>query len=488
LFAPITRLFAELTAKVDAVLNPDLIFDPLDALFKPVEDVVDGLLPSRFLGMLGSHGEGFASGIGGGAGSPPAAITGAGLKSAIPPGPEIADDLFGFRIGDLLIPLIDIHRKFAQAFDQLDDQVLAAAAGVLRSSLSGRLEALSPTGVSLRINGAFATVHAELDPAQISVRLGDAVQSYYSAVARIGVAAQESLSGEDAAIAQRTLSLLGQASPLSLLPASAQFSAVFSATVQLEARVDMNSLRSSLPILAQTEKLIPDFLKNADLGAAAIRQALRDLDPAPLRDEINEIFDRLGRRIVGLKDIFFAALEELGRLIEEFLLPISPGNLVSLADRLHAGLKDQLFAFHPRQFKDEVQLIFDTVKRQLAAFDPMIIVEELNALRDALIEKLRELVGQLLPDPALFNDMQARLALLKPSALLAPLVESLAPVSEVVASLDPNQLLEPLVEAIARVRQQLPEVIAEVEAALDEVLDAFPEGGPSAASGSVRVG
>jgi ribosomal 50S subunit-associated protein YjgA (DUF615 family) len=76
---------------------------------------------------------------------------------------------------------------------------------------------------------------------------------------------------------------------------------------------------------------------------------------------------------------------------------------------------------------------------------------------------------------------------LKPSQLLAPLVQTLKPISDLVAKLDPHVLFQPLIDAIQRIRDQLPEVIAEVEAALDEVLAAFPDGGDNSASGSVSI-
>jgi len=49
-------------------------------------------------------------------------------------------------------------------------------------------------------------------------------------------------------------------------------------------------------------------------------------------------------------------------IVQEFLLPVSPGHIVQLARRLHAALKEQILAVHPSTFKDEVQLIFDAVK------------------------------------------------------------------------------------------------------------------------------
>ena len=487
LFAPITQLYAELAARVDAVLDPDRIFAPLDALFQPVVDLVDGLQPSRFVALLEPHGVGFAESLGS-AGGPPASVVSAGLKAALPAGPEADDDLFGFRVGDLLIPLIDLHRMFTQALDRLDDQLLTAVGRQVQGGLHGALQALSPASVSLRVGTSLAGARVEFEPAQVSRRFHDAVQAYHATATAIAAAARANLSTPDAAAATRVLGLLGQVHPLQLVPDAAPFESVRSASVQLEARLDLRALRSSFPGLAPLAKLMPEFLAAPDMGAATIRQALHDLDPAPLRDDINQIFDRLGRRIVGLKDVFLIALEELGRVIEEFLLPVTPGNLVALADRLHAGLQEQILELRPSRFKDEIVLLFDTVKRQLAAFDPALIVQELNALRDGLIAKIRSFVAQLLPDPALFAETLARLAALKPSVLLAPLTQTLAPVTQVLATLDPQALFQPLIDAIARVRTELPDTIAVVEAALDEVLALVPEGGPGGASAQGTVG
>jgi hypothetical protein len=336
--------------------------------------------------------------------------------------------------------------------------------------------------VSGRVQAALGNVVLELSPGPVSVRLEPAVQAYHAGAAAIALAARPDLPAADAAAAERVLALLSQLNPLALVPDGAQVEGLSNAALEVDARVDLSPLMAAQSGLTQLTALLPDFVRAEDIGAASIRSALQALDPAPLREQINVIFDRLGHRIVALKDIFFAAIDELGRVVDELLLPLSLGNLVSLADRLHAGLADQLLAFHPRRFKDEVTLIFDTVKRQLGAFDPGILIAELNQLRDQLLETLHGLVAGLLPDAAPFHELVDRVAGLKPSALLSPLVQTLAPISQLIASLDPHALFQPLIDAIARVRAQVPDVVAEVEAALDEVLDAIPD---AASSGSV---
>jgi hypothetical protein len=487
LLAPITQLYAELSARVDALLDPDAIFAPLEALFQPLVDVVDALQPARFIELLAPRSDSLVEGVGAQAG-PPAALTAANLKSALPPIPEADGDLFGFRLGDMLIPLIDLHRQLTQAFDSLDDTVLAQAAQGLRNALQGGLDALQPVAVATRVDGALQQVSGTFDPAQLSAQLGEAVFGYHDAVAAIATAAAApTISADDAVVSVRVLGLVEGLNPLALLPERTQFDDLFRATAQVRARLDLGPLRAAQPGLMHIQRLLPGFLRLPELGADAIRQALVELDPAPLRVEINAFFDRIGQRIVALEQVIAAAFEELGRIAEEFILPVTPTALAHIADALHAGLKQQVLAFSPTRFKNDIQLIFDVVKNQLGAFDPTLIVQELNALRDALIRKLHDLLDQLLPDPAPFVTLQAQLAQLKPSQLLAPLVQTLQPISDLVAALNPQALFQPLVEAIARIREELPTVISEVEAALDEVLAAFPQGGTDSGGASVSV-
>jgi len=490
LLAPITGLYAELTAKVDTLLNPDAIFAPLEKLFQPIIDVATALEPTRFIGLIEPHAGGMAQGVSK-AGGPPASIAAAGF-AALPVSAEAAEPLFGFRIGDLLIPLIDLHRQLTRTFDALDAATLTAAGAAVRAALQGPLEALDPLAIGARVDASFDGVAFELDPAQVAARLNDAVSAFHDAADAVATAAAVPPQGDDVVISVRVVGLLDSLNPLALVPDAVQFDALLGASLQARANVDLTPLTAALPALAYVQKLVPEFLRAPVVTADTIRQALRDLDPAPLRVELNEIFDRIGRRVVALQDIVGAAFEEVGKIIDELLLPVSPSALLRLAARLHAALLEQLLAFSPARFKDEVALIFGVVKSQLGAFDPVVIVQELEGLRDALAAKVAGLAVGLAPDGAPFRGLEAELAELKPSRLLAPLVVTLRPVSEIVAKLDVRVLFEPLLAAIQRVRDQVPEVIAEIEVALDEVLAAFPEGGADSggvsASASVSVG
>lgn len=488
ILAPLTGLSAQLQARIDSFLDPALIFGPLEEAFQPVLDVVDRLEPSRLIGALSTQDADLGRTVAGLA-APPAAVTGGGglLREAIPDDPATEDPMFGFRPGDLLLPLIDLHRRMAAAFDGLSDGVLDAAHAELRAALPGRLTALMPGSVSARVEDHFVLLRTEFDPPALSVRFHDAALAFHDAVAALARAEAEGLAPEQAAARGRVLARLPTLDPLALLPTSAEAEAVFTATLAAEGAIDLSALRRSLAPLDRLATLLPDFLGQAETGANILRQALRDLDPGPIRDEVNAAFDRLGQRLVALQEPLLAALSELFETMEAFLMPLTPGALVQLADRLHRGLRAQVAAFSPARFRDEMTALFDAAKAQLAILDPAFLAEELNGLRDALIARLRALVAAALPDGAPFAALMTELAGLKPSALLQPLAEALAPVSELIASLDPRALIAPLIEAIARIKAQIPEIIADIEAALDAVLDAFPQGGPANGSASVGV-
>ena len=115
------------------------------------------------------------------------------------------------------------------------------------------------------------------------------------------------------------------------------------------------------------------------------------------------------------------------------------------------------------------------------------LVDELDQRRDDLIKTLRGFVAGLQPDASEFIKLQGDLAALKPGEILKPAVQALQPVTDLLGKIDAKILLQPLIDAIARIRAEVPEVVAEIEAAIDEVLDTIPEGGGASASVSISA-
>jgi hypothetical protein len=488
LLAPLTRLHVELMARLNTALDPEPILAPLEAAFQPMLDLVELLDPLKLLELLQPHTAGLAESVGQAVG-PPAAIKEAGgtLKTALAPGVDADDALFGFRPGDVLTPLIELHHKLASAVDALDDSVLEPAAAALRELTHGRLTALDPGTIDRRVGELRAQLELEFTPAAVSERLAEAALAHNAVSVRVSAAAALDLPAADRAIAARVVVALPALDPLALVPDVAAAGALLAASAGTAARIDLAPVRSAYPRLAgNLADALPGFLAG-DLGAASLRQAVRDLDPGPVRDEVNALFDQVGAKLVGIQDALFATLEEAAVAIEEFFLPVGPGELIAVATRLHAAIKEQLAAIGPAALRAELALTFDAIKRQAEALNPAALAAELGTLRDGVIETLEDVAGGLLPDPAPLHDLQTQLAGLKPSRLLDEVAAAARPLTDIVAALDAKVLFGGLIDALARIRDQAPEVVATLEAAFDEVLAAFPEGGVTGVSASASA-
>jgi hypothetical protein len=489
LLAPLTKLYANLSARIDAVLNPDVLFQPLEALFQPVIELIDAVAPERLLGLVANHAPTVAARITPNAGPPSALGSRQGLlKQSLTPSVPVDDELFGFRPGDILMPLIDLHRRITEEFQRLSDGVLDAAGAIVRRDLVAPFEQLQVDGISARVEARLAELQLKFDPIVTAAALADAVIAYHSVRGKIEAAAQGEFAGADRVVSVQVTAALPDLDPGRLVPPIGQRQALASASIEALARVDLGELEAALESTGRDlgTRLGP-LLESAELGAGAMRELLRALDPEPVREDINRLFDDVGRRLAGVQPLLEAALDELGKAVEEFLLPVSPANILRLVVRLHEAVREQVTAVGPARFKDDVRLIFDIVKEQIAVLDPAQFVTEINVARERLLAAIDGVVVGLLPDPKPFDELLQRLATLKPSQLLAPLTAELAPVTDLVGTLAPESLFQPILDALAKVRQEIPEIVADIEAALDDVLAAFPEGGASSVSAELAV-
>jgi hypothetical protein len=272
---------------------------------------------------------------------------------------------------------------------------------------------------------------------------------------------------------------------MQLTPDLAQVDLLHQTLLRFAAQIDIGELRVGFAAFApRWVQALPDFLGLAGAGVDAVKSALRALDPAPLRIEINELFDQLGTHIVGLQDALLGAFEELIIGAERYFLPLTPASLMNLASTLHGAAKEQILAFSPATFKDEVKVVFEVVKAQLRVLDPSFLAGEFDELRSTLLAKLDEIVAAIAPPSGAFDEVLARIGELRPSRLLAGVVEELKPLTDLINQLDPASLLTPIIDAIAHVREQIPEVLARLEAALDDVLQALTRD----AGGGAQIG
>lgn len=490
LLAPLTAAFADVLARLDETCAPERLLAPLQDLYQPVIDLVDELDPTRLVSLLAPHVGTLAGSVGPAAGPPAAVAGGGGVLRDLPSAVDTSDDLFGFRPGDLLVPAIDLHGRLMSAVDLIDATVLEVAGPALHERFAGRLALLSPASVMGRVEAAFDGLHAAFGAVGTGSRLGDAVVAYHRVAARVHVAAG-GLSEDDPNIglSVNITAALPELDPQRLVPSVAQMDALHLAMEETRGRLDLDPLRTSFAAQAPSlERIIPTVFRGGPLDGSGLRAALAALDPSPVRDEVNATFDEIGAALVGLEDVLVAALEEAGLAAEELLLPLNPGQLLTLAGRVHSALAAEVRAFAPSSLAAMLNLPYAAVRQQLAALDPAPLAGGLDEIRDGLLAAVDELVAGVVPDGAVFHELQARLAELRPSRLLADVTAALEPVSQLVANLDPAQLLQPLIDLLARVREQLPEALAQIEAAFDELLRAFPSGRGSGASGTVSIG
>lgn len=488
--APATQAFADVIAKLDSVLDPTPIFAPLQTAYQPIIDVVEALDPAALLDLIAPHAEGMTGSFGGAAGATlgPASVTGgsAGFTS-LASSVDASDDLFGFRPGDMLVPVIDLHHRLMGAVEGLTAGLLDDAAVALHSAFGGSLAALRPDAILDRIDGALSRVQAELGVIATTTAVADGALAYQRVAAKLSFGAR-SASGPDITVSVRVTASLPALDPLRLVAGAGQAASIAASATVARGRADLGALRSAYAVgVARLDRLLPAFLGDG-LNGAGLVGALRALDPAPIRDEVNALFDEAGQFLAGLGDVVAAAMEEIAEAAEELLLPLNPSGLLGLVSRIHAGVLAQVQSLAPATLAEHVRLVFAAVRHQLEALDPAQLAEQVDAVREGLLAALDDLVDGLLPDPAPLHDLQQRLEQLRPSQLLAPVIVALRPITELAASVDADALVQPLLDAVERVRSQVPDVIAQLEEAFDEVLRAFPEGGVSSVSGSVSVG
>lgn len=494
--APATQAFAAMVDKLDSVLDPAPLFAPLQAAYQPIVDLVEALDPAALLDLVAPHVEGVTGSFGGAAGGTvgPGAVTGGGSGFAgLPTTVDASDDLFGFRPGDLLVPLIDLHQRLMSAVEGLAAGLLDEVAGVLGQAFGGRLAALRPDAVLGRIDAALARVEGEVGVVATTAAAAGGALAYQRVTARLAVAARTA-AGPDGAVSARISAALPALDPLRLVADGGSAAALAAGARVAATRADLAALRTAWAVGAgRLERLLPDFLGSADgpggsrLDGNGLLGALRSLDPAPVRVEVNALFDEAGQFLAGLGDVVGAAFDEVGDALEDLLLPLNPTALFGLVTRIHAGVLAQVNALAPATLAEHVRLVFAAVRRQLEALDPGQLAEQVDAVRAGLLAALDSLLDGLLPDPAPLRALQQELESLRPSQLLAPVTASLAPLSDLAATLDVDALVGPLTESLDRVKDQVPAVIAQLEAAFDEVLLAFPKGGVSGVSGSVSV-
>lgn len=475
--APLEREFQALLATLRATLDPAPLFAPLRDAYAELRGVADQIdIEAVIDGVLGGMLE-MPGGLSQAVGNQLASQAGAG--GAVPPTPGGE-----FKFGDVLRPMAAFVAEIRSRLKQLAGEVIGAALADLAGATRALRALADPlTGFSVQLADALEARLRWLDP-----RAGD------GPLAEL----RSELESLGAAVAQVQVEAGAQAQ-LTTAAGSVQFDARVHIDVQATAQVQVhaervregadspglgrsirllaNSLDAALPAALVTEGLDPTADVDAFLDAVFAR-----IDPAPMADELDAYGVRIQGRLVALADELTLGLYRLWNELFAGIEPLLPTGVVGRVQAGLGGLTAKLDVLDPAAIESEARAVIEDAISLLGVHSPAALAAELGAVFDAAIERVRELdPAQLLGDLDPFGDLKAQLAELRPSLVLAPLVDRAASFTaalETIAAID----LSFVGEIVAQIKVAFGVVLEGIEREWNALLEEL-----SSISGGVSV-
>ncbi|MCV7363855.1 hypothetical protein [Mycolicibacterium neworleansense] len=479
LIAPLEDRFQDLIDGLTAALDPAPLFAPMRAAYQALRDLLDRIdiaatlraalggladMPHQMSSRLGQR---LASGVSGAAPAP------------------VAGD--GFQLGDVLRPLALFLGEVRDRLADLAGDALEPALAGLATATRGLRALTDPaTGFAVQLGDALDARLTWLDPNAGDgplARLRRDLESFRLAVAVLDV---------DAAAGVQLNTAAGNVQ-FDTRVSAATDTDVAQHAARLRQTSDSATLGRSIRVLARAlDAALPDELVSGSLdpttATAAFLDAVFDrIDPSTLADQLDAIGARIEARFVALGD---ELANGLFKLVDGLFAGIEPLMPESVIGRLQAGL-DRVLAsvevLDPAAVEDAVRGVIRAAISLLGLHSPAALAAELGHVFDTCIAQLRSLSPAALfagADP--FVPIKAQLATMRPSAVLAPLVdktESFGTALDTIAAID----LQFALGVVDELRQTFTAVLDGVErewkALLDE-LSRISEG----ASVSVSVG
>ncbi len=465
---PLQKEFEKLKKRLADATDPAPLFAPLEELYDQLLALFDRLDLGKVLeAVLRKVGD-LPAGIQGAVGTAVKAKAGGGalaLEEAVEP----------FRFGDVLRPLQLLLAQVKKAVTGMAGEVLEAALGRVEQAVAGLVALADPAlGLGGQISRELARRRAQLDLADpngptAELRAALAELTVVAAGLTLSASVRAQLGGAVVSVQLSGRADLGAGAGLTLEPD------------RLLAGLEVGTLDGALAELARAlERLLPAPLARVDGAPVAQRlAALFDaLDPTPVIVEL----DALGAQILAklqsfIKEIL-AGMMRIWNRVFELLDLFSPQGLLKQISAGMTLVKAELAVLDPRPIKEEVRELRDAVLDVLDAFSPAAVAGQLSGLFAAVRAKLGELdpaalVGDL--DP--LANVLASLEELRPSKVLAPLVESTAELQLSLDKLSGVELGRALVAAVAKLKGSLEVTITGLEGELDGLLDDLGAGG-----------
>jgi hypothetical protein len=486
LIAPLQAEFQKLTDAVKHALDPAPLFAPLHEAYKRLEDLLKQLDIGKLLGALMER----LSDVPGGMND---AVKGALSSRGFSPTSNLPQATMGdLKMGDFLRPIThflgqlrlqiirlahdllqkawDLLRKPLQALDELAQPAIGFV-GKIAQEVDGRLAALdlfSPTGAAAELRQAIE----DLITAHLSIQ-GDATvdASLGPAVAHLDVGLRMNLVGAPRQTAEVQRQRFHQAATPLDLYSSAQkvgefYAAMFPASLRGNASVD------------NIMSLINGLLDKFDL--------------TPLADKLDEIGEQA---VAKLKSLFTTIMKGVFELLDAGFGLLDEFMPAGIFDRFNKGIARVVATFNvldPTPIEAEVRALVDALVSVFDQFSPSHLAEMLSAIFESLRTKLNIInPAVLLGDLSAIDNILAQFGQLKPSIVLAPLVQSTAGLNDMLQRVSSPNVGDVVIKAVARLKAQLEDIVAGLQQELQALLDyleSLAGGGGASVSVSASVG
>ena len=480
LVAPLEAEFQKLLAAARRALDPAPLFAPLRAAFARLLDLLKQLDIRKLLGAI-------TDGLLDAPGSMGKALEGALQSRGLAEGALPAVGAGEFKMGGFLRPLTHFLGQLRRQLTRLARDLLQQAWVVLRAPLRAIDELAQP---ALGVAGVLAqAVDARLAALDLfgasgpAAELRQAIEDLVTAQRSVHVEA--SADGRLGSAVMR-LDLGARADVLAAPRAAAEVQ-----RRRLHAESAPPAVSGAIQRVAElyAELLPPSLLGDGPVDNVLdlVNELLDKIDPTPLADKLDEIGEQA---MAKLKTMFgtivrgvFGLVNEGVGLLEEF----SPIGLVKRFELNMGRLAAECAALDPAPIEAEVRELVDAVLSVVETLSPASLAAVFGGIFDAARAKL----GSLSP-AALLGDLSAidaaldQFGRLRPSAVLAPLVERTAGLTEMLKKLAGLSLGDVVVTAVARLKAQLEDIVAGLEQELRALLD-YLEGLAGGASVSVSA-
>ena len=483
LVAPLEAEFQKAIHALRSALDPAPLFKPLHEAYAKLQQLIDLVdFEKVFVKVFGSL-----------SGLPTSVIDSVHAAAAKQvPGsvPALAGASPGFKFGDILRPLIALVAQVKRAMLKLAEHLIGEALGLLEAPVAA-LRRLAEGGHSM-----LADVAQEIDTRLQSVDIfavsGPAVEL------RAALTELQLIAGSLSGNAQARLGPL--AASISL---EAHADAIAAPFDRLQARG--HQLREGLAVpdvIVQLERLgdvllaiVPAPLHDGTLPAAAgdkIAVLFDAIDLGPLAAELDALGDKIQAKLMTMSGELVEGLVDLVNSLINIAAPFMP---VGLLGRIHDGMnriRAELAVLDPAPIEAEVGHLLDVVIGVLNNFSPTRLVADLGSIVDDVRAKLgtldpAKLLGGLDPIGAGIDNLQT----LKPSVVLAPLLDSTKELTEALEALTQVPFGDALVQATAKLKAALHAVVEAVEQELNALLaylEGLSGGGGVSVSASASVG